>query len=154
MRLHLLLYKLDLTLPWIHLSFTIVGKIWNVSLVLVLFLNTITVFYWICTPVCLSTIDLQLLSEVVHHIFHSRQNSVWMLKHYFYMLSNCLSNSKPCWRNTTLKILNWGLPCWSKGLGSVLPLQGVQVWSLVRELGSCMPHGVAKNTKQNKKTQK
>ena len=36
-----------------------------------------------------------------------------------------------------------GLPWWSSGWDSVLPLQGAWVPSLVGELGSCMPHGTA-----------
>ena len=41
-----------------------------------------------------------------------------------------------------------GLPCWFTD--SLLPLQGVQVQSLVRELRSHMPQGTAKQTKTRK----
>ena len=40
-----------------------------------------------------------------------------------------------------------GLPWHSSGEDSELPLQGVQVRSLVRELRSCVLHGAAKKNK-------
>ena len=41
-----------------------------------------------------------------------------------------------------------GLPWWSSGLDSALPLQEAQVRSLVRELRSHMPRGTAKKKKE------
>ena len=41
--------------------------------------------------------------------------------------------------------INLGLSWWSSGEDSVLPLQGAQVRSLVRELRSCIPCSEAKN---------
>ena len=45
----------------------------------------------------------------------------------------------------------WGLPWPSCGQDSALPLQGVWVWSPVRELRSRMLQSVVKTNKQNKK---
>ena len=44
-----------------------------------------------------------------------------------------------------------GLPWCSNGSNSKLPIQGAQFQSLVGELRSHMPHGVAKNKQTNKK---
>lgn len=44
-----------------------------------------------------------------------------------------------------------GLPWWSSGQDCELPLQGALVHSQVRELRPHMPHGVAKNSKNNRK---
>ena len=47
-----------------------------------------------------------------------------------------------------------GIPWWSSGEGSALPLQGAKVRSLIRELRSYKPCSTAKKTEQNnKKTQ-
>ena len=43
----------------------------------------------------------------------------------------------------SLKILEKGLPWRSSGWNSELPLQQLGVWSLIRELRSCMPHSMA-----------
>ena len=42
------------------------------------------------------------------------------------------------------KIYRRGHPWWVSGQGSALPLQGAQVWSLVRDPRFCMLHGAAK----------
>ena len=42
-----------------------------------------------------------------------------------------------------------GLPWWSSSWESALPLEGAQVQSLIGELGSCMPRGVAKKKKKS-----
>ena len=44
-----------------------------------------------------------------------------------------------------------GLPWWFSGQDSALPLWGTRVRDLVREIGSHMPHGTAKNIKKEKK---
>ena len=53
-----------------------------------------------------------------------------------------------------LRFKHWGLPCWSSGWESMLPMQGVRVWSLVGELRSRKPGGVARKEKKKKKTLK
>ena len=45
-----------------------------------------------------------------------------------------------------------GIPWWSNGEDSELPLQGAQAQSLVREQRSCVPSGVAKKEKKRKAT--
>ena len=57
------------------------------------------------------------------------------------ILNTCASNIRP------IKYMNHGLPWWSSGYDSALPLQGVQVRSLVRELRSHMLRGTAKKKK-------
>ena len=52
-------------------------------------------------------------------------------------------------RTGALKRGGKGLPWWSSGLRFRLPMQGVQVCSLVRELRSHMPHG-QKNKTENR----
>ena len=47
-----------------------------------------------------------------------------------------------------------GLPWGSSGYGSVLPLQGTWVRSLVQELRSYKPHGVAKKSRKKGKKEK
>ena len=49
-----------------------------------------------------------------------------------------------------LRFKHWGLPCWSSGWESMLPMQGVRVWSLVGELRSRKLGGMAR--KEKKKT--
>ena len=44
-----------------------------------------------------------------------------------------------------------GLPWWSSGYDSALPLQGAWVRSLVGEIRSCIPCGVAKGKKKKVK---
>ena len=44
-----------------------------------------------------------------------------------------------------------GLPWWPSGQDCELPLQGALGHSQVRELRSCMPRGIAKNSKNNRK---
>ena len=46
------------------------------------------------------------------------------------------------------KRMTEGLPWWSNGYDSVLPLQGARVLSLVRELRSHMPCGAAELKKK------
>ena len=47
-----------------------------------------------------------------------------------------------------------GLPWWSRGSDSVLPVKGAQVQSLVRELRFYMPHSAAKKKESHKKQTK
>ena len=51
-----------------------------------------------------------------------------------------------------LRFKHWGLPCCSSGWESMLPMQGVRVWSLVGELRFRMPGGMARKEKKKKKT--
>ena len=53
-----------------------------------------------------------------------------------------------------LRFKHWGLPSWSSGWESMLPMQGVRVWSLVGELRSRKPGGVARKEKKKKKNTK
>ena len=52
------------------------------------------------------------------------------------------------------KRMTEGLPWWSNGYDSVLPLQGARVLSLVRELRSHMLVGAAKKKKKNDRIRK
>ena len=47
-----------------------------------------------------------------------------------------------------LNVSGLGLPWWSRGEDSMLPIQGAHVQPLVRELGFSMPHSAAKKKKK------
>ena len=53
-----------------------------------------------------------------------------------------------------LRFKHWGLPCCSSGWESMLPMQGVRVWSLVGELRFRMPGGMARKEKKKKNNTK
>ena len=65
-----------------------------------------------------------------------------VLKHNFYLVLFSLV----MWLFENTRV---GLPWWSSGWDSALPLQEVWVQSQAGELGSCIPHGAAKTNKQN-----